>query len=68
MEKNDYVKVYSAGKIYEAELITGLLSDYQIEAVILNKKDSELLIGEIEVFVASNDAEKAKQIIAERGK
>ena len=66
METNDFIKVYSAGKLYEAELIVGFLSLNNIEATIINKRDSQYLIGEVEIHVAAEDAEKAKKIIASR--
>jgi hypothetical protein len=68
MEKKDFVNVYSAGKMYEAELIVGFLETYDIEATIMNKRDSNYLFGDVEIYVAEKDAEKAKQIIANREK
>ena len=62
----DFIKVYEAGKPYEAELIVGLLSNNGIEAAIINKRDSQYLFGEAEVHVAAEDAEMAKEIIENR--
>ena len=66
METNDFIKVYGAAKLYEAELIVGLLACDNIEATINNKRDSQYLFGEVEIYVAAADAEKAKEIIANR--
>jgi len=66
MENNDFIKVYGAAKLYEAELIVGLLACDDIEATIINKRDSQCLFGEVEIYVAAADAEKAKEIIANR--
>jgi NACalpha-BTF3-like transcription factor len=66
MEANDFIKVYDAGKPYEAELIVGLLSVNDIEAITINKRDGQYLFGEVEVHVAAKDAEKAKEIIGKR--
>ena len=66
MENNDFIKVYGAAKLYEAELIVGLLACDDIEATIINKRDSQYLFGEVEIYVAAADAEKAKEIIANR--
>ena len=63
---NDFIKVYEAGKPYEAELIVGLLSNNGIEATVINKRDSQYLFGEAEVHVAAADAEMAKEVIAKR--
>jgi hypothetical protein len=66
MGTNDFVKVYEATKLYEAELLVGLLSHNNIEATIVNKQDGRYLFGEVEVYVAAADAEKAKEIIEKR--
>jgi len=66
METNDFIKVYEAGKLYEAELVVGLLSVNDIEATIINKQDGRYLFGEVEVYVTAEDVEKAKEIIAKR--
>jgi NACalpha-BTF3-like transcription factor len=63
METNDFIKVYEAGKLYQAELIVGLLSVNDIEATIINKQDGRYLFGEVEVYVAAKDAKKATLII-----
>ena len=66
MKTGDFIKVYVSGKLYEAELIVGLLSNNNIEATIVNKQDGRYLFGEVEVYVAAEDAEKAKEIITKR--
>jgi len=66
METGDFIKVYASGKLYEAELIVGLLSNNNIEATIINKQDGRYLFGEVEVYVKTEDAEAAKEIIAKR--
>lgn len=66
METSEFIKVYEATKLYEAELVVGLLSVNDIEAVIVNKQDGRYLFGEIEIHVVANDAEKALEIIAKR--
>jgi hypothetical protein len=66
MKKNDFIQVYSAEKMYEAKLVIGLLSNNDIEATIVNKRDGQYLFGEVEVYVIAKDAEKAKKIIDNR--
>lgn len=63
---NDWVKVYAAGKLYDVELVKGLLEQNDIESEIFNQKDRAFLVGDVELYVHSKDADKAKQIIAER--
>ncbi len=64
--EEEFVKVYSAGKLYDAELVKGLLLENDLEASLINKRNSELLIGEIEIYVPAAQADKAKKIIEER--
>lgn len=46
-----------------AEMFIGLLSSNDINAVIINKKGSELLIGPVEVYVKEEDAAQAKAFL-----
>jgi hypothetical protein len=66
METNDFIKVYETAKMYEAELVVGLLSCNDIEGIIINKRDGQYLFGDVEIHVVAADAEKAKEIIANR--
>lgn len=59
----DWVKIYSTDVNYKAELLRGLLFENNIEAVIINKKDSSYLFGELELYVNTDDVIKAKHII-----
>jgi len=62
MEDN-WVKVYSSSKLYEIELIKGLLSENGIESVTMDKQDSAYLFGVIELYVKVEHAFRAKQLI-----
>ena len=59
----DWVKIYSTDVHYKAELLKGLLFENDIDAVIVNKKDSSYLFGEIELYVSADNVIKAKHII-----
>lgn len=51
MEK-DWKLVYSTDQLYKAEIAKDILADSEIEAIIINKKDSSYnSFGELEVFV-----------------
>jgi hypothetical protein len=65
----NWMKVYSSNQLWQVELIKGLLADHDIESIIVNKKDSSYLFGEVELYVNVEDAFTAKQIIikSERG-
>ncbi len=62
MDKN-WIKIYSTGVNYKAELLKGLLIENEIEAIIINKKDSIYLFGELELYVHIDDVIKAKHIL-----
>ena len=55
---NDWVVIFETGQLYRAELVKSLLNDNNVEAVILNQKDSSFKIGAIE-----EDKGKAAAII-----
>lgn len=59
----NWVKVYSTGVRHLAELVKIMLFDNGIPAVILNKKDSSYLFGEIQVCVKRDDVIEAKYYI-----
>ena len=63
--ENDWVKVESVGYQMKAEILKGMLAENGIECNILNKKDSEFLFGDIELFVAKQNEVKAKALIDE---
>jgi hypothetical protein len=57
--------VYRTNKQYLADMVKTMLKDNNIESVIINKKDSVYLIGELEVYVREEDKEKADGLIKE---
>lgn len=63
----EFALVFTASQPYEAFLIKGLLEEHHIAATIINKHDSEFLVGFAEVFVNAGDKDKALEIIANRG-
>ncbi len=63
MEK-DWVKAYESMQEYLAEIARSVLSDNNIESVIINKKDSVFnSLGNIEVYVNRDNLIRAKQIL-----
>jgi hypothetical protein len=62
---DNWVPVYSSSQLYEAEMVKNFLTDNDIECVIMNKQDSVYMFGDIEVYVPTNEALKAKQLIIE---
>ena len=55
--------IYAAKFEHNAEIVRAVLEDNGISAIVLNKKDSAYLFGEVEVYVKPDDVMKAKMII-----
>lgn len=64
MEDN-WVVIYASTELYKTEMVKALLEDHGIECVIMNKKDSAYMFGDIEVYVHTQHAFMAKQLILE---
>lgn len=62
MEK-DWVLAYQTGQDYKAAMLKEVLADHNIEAVIMNKKDSSYKFGDIEVYVNRKDILRAKMLV-----
>ncbi len=62
MEK-DWTLIYSAFKVYKIEIIQTLLNEAGIESNVMNKMDSTMLMGDIELYVRNEDSIKAKKIV-----
>lgn len=61
---DNWVSVFVTDQICQAELIKGILNENDIDAVLLNQKDSSYpMLGSIQIMVNQNDKEKAEQII-----
>jgi hypothetical protein len=55
--------VYTANQVYKAEAVKDLLDEENIEAVLMNKKDSAYLFGEVELYVQPEDENMATELI-----
>ena len=62
MEEN-WIIVHSTNKEYLAEIIRQMLADNGIESFILNKKDSNYLFGDIEIYTLPDSVMRAKLLI-----
>jgi hypothetical protein len=61
----DWTKIQTFDRIYQAELCKDILERNEIEAAVLNARDSLFLIGEIELYVKTENVAKAKALIDE---
>ncbi len=62
MEKN-WVCVYNTSVAYLAEIAKDLLHEENIDAVVINKKDTNYQFGTLEIYVERNNAIRAKYIL-----
>ena len=61
MEK--WIKVFSTHKMYEAEIVKGVLLENDIQAIVMNKQDSSYHFGSYEIMVEHESVIKAIKII-----
>jgi len=61
--EKEWVNIFTCSQQYKAELIKAMLENHNINSIIVNKKDSLYLIGDIEIYVNVEDAFDAKQLI-----
>jgi hypothetical protein len=62
---DNWVVIFSTAQLYEAEMAKSMLADNDIESVVMNKKDSTYGFGDIDIYVPTNKAFRAKQLILE---
>ena len=61
---DEWVCIYSTDREYRAELLKIMLSEHDIECVILNKQDSSYkMFGEVEIHTRRDDAVRAIHLI-----
>ena len=61
--KPGWIKIYTSADFYKSEIVRQVLIDHEIDAVMLNKQDSSYRFGEVEVYVADGNFERALEII-----
>ena len=64
MEK-DWIIAYSTNQLYQAEIFREVLSDHNIESIIINKQDSAYKFGDVEVYVKRDHILMAKKLVEE---
>lgn len=62
--KENWVKVFTADNEYSVEIVQGLLKDNGIEAIIMNKKDNEFLLGVVELYVEEKDLTLTQELLS----
>lgn len=67
MEKG-WVICYQADEEYMAELIVNLLKNHGLHPVLMDHRDSEFRVGNVEVYISPEEEKKALDIIAQNQK
>ena len=60
---NDWIKIYSSNQEFEALIRKGALEEKEIDCVMINKKDSAYLFGEIELYVPKEQVLSANNLL-----
>lgn len=61
-----WITIKSSDQAYQLEILKGLLLQYEITSVVINKQDSSYMnFGEAELKVLESEAEKALLLINE---
>lgn len=62
---NNWTKIYSNGSLARATIVVNLLTEKEIPASLLNRKDSAyVFLGEAEVYVPAEFVNIAKDILS----
>lgn len=62
-DNTEWALLYSTNEIYKADFLIEMLEDNGILTQIMNRKDSNFGLGEIEIYVSEKDFNLAKTII-----
>jgi hypothetical protein len=63
----NWTKIYSSFDLMQVKIAEDVLKEYSIESHILNKPDSVMpTIGDAELFVLNENAERALAVLRER--
>ena len=59
----DKIEVFSANDMYKISIMQEMLAEDNIESYILDQKGSELLMGEIHIYVDKKDEARAIEVV-----
>ena len=62
---DDWSVVFSTQDIFKAEVIKNILLANNINAILMNQKDSSYLFGTVKIYTRKEDIKKAQKIISE---
>ncbi|MEX8546878.1 MAG: DUF2007 domain-containing protein [Mucilaginibacter sp.] len=60
----DWVKIYTSTNFFQAELVKQLLTQHEMEVVLMNKQDSaHKVFGQIDVYIHKSSFSQAIEIL-----
>lgn len=60
----DWVKIYTSANFFQSELVKQLLTQHDIEVVLMNKQDSaHKVFGQIDVYIHKSSFSQAIEIM-----
>jgi len=63
MEKN-WIKIFTSTNYFQSEIVKQVLTEHQIETVLINKQDSShRTFGDIEVYIHQENFSNAIEIV-----
>ena len=60
-----WVMVHRSSHEYQGSVIVDVLEKFGLHPVLLDRKDDEFMIGDVEIYVAPEEEDEARRIIAE---
>lgn len=63
--QHDWVCIYITNNDYRANLAKEMLEEHDIEAIVMNKRDSSYGFGDIELYVRTDVVIRAKMLVNE---
>lgn len=58
-----WIKIYTSSDFFKSELVRQVLTDHEMDAILLNKQGFPYRLGEVEVYIHEDHFQKALEII-----
>ena len=60
-----WIMVHRSSHEYQSSLVRELLETHGLHPVLLDRKDDEFHIGDVEIYVSPEEADQARNVISE---
>ncbi|MEJ7779238.1 MAG: DUF2007 domain-containing protein [Daejeonella sp.] len=58
-----WIKIYTSADFFKSELVRQVLTDHEIDAILINKQGFPYRLGEIEIYIHEVHFQQALEII-----